>query len=266
MPVDWTKVQKGEYLKGLEGLFEGGSGGGGDPLAAEKLAALIQERDERREERKEGRQLTGMQNLGKRVETQKIPETGAAIKEVGAITKGGSDIKSYGGKSWVPTTLVELMEGRKVPFTDYTPFPEGSTQERQAVSALGTVIRHPLFGATLTPQERADFEEGFGTIKTALDPAQRRAALNRITSMYNSKIKNIRGSFPEVFDQFNKETGGTLEEIPLFGDQPVTKPEAEHTGVNTHPQKPLVKPEPQSLSIDQKQKRLQELRAKRGMK
>ena len=154
----------------------------------------------------------------------------------------------------VPTSIVELLEGKKAPEflqnlgMPETPFPTGAVQQRQTMTAVKTMIRHPIFGSQLTALERKDFNEGYGALKTG-DVNQARDAYNRIIKLYNRKMSTLKaGADPDAWARLQQSGKIPAESYPLL----------EAPGMGTLPGDPQAQEDPNADMTDD-QKELMEL-------
>ncbi len=149
--------------------------------------------------------VTGM---GKRVEQQDIPGAVSQLKGVGSsIPPKGEPFKSYGPlKNIIPDMAVAPLEHMGF-------MKKGASAERQSIGALKSMTRHPLYGSSLTPNEKGDFENSFGAPIGASED-QLRSNIERMQSIPVEAMSNIEASTtPKAVERFREQGGLSSEQI-----------------------------------------------------
>lgn len=141
------------------------------------------------------RQENKIESLSKFYDKTGLPELESTFEKSAAGLTPEAIKQAYGGgKGIVPNKLMEFFDK------------EGAST-RQKMEALKSFVRHPLFGATLTGQERAAFEEGFGGgfLKR---PEALQEAIDRMKSILESQKKNVTAGYkPEVVKEWEQRRG-----------------------------------------------------------
>lgn len=173
---------------------------------------------QRLKEIEEERQRRGLESMGRRVEKEQIPSAAQSIAEVNAaLPPEGEPLKSYGPiLNAVPNWGVSVGEAIGA-------LPKGARQERQAMEAAKGLVRHPLYGATLTEQEKQAFESAYGA-PIGGSEADIRAAVRRMTEIPKSALKNIESSTsPSIVKTFREQGGLSSDSVGVNQDPEIRR-------------------------------------------
>lgn len=165
---------------------------------------------------------------GQRIEKADIPGAAGQLKEVkDALPPEGQPLRSYGPMmNILPNWAVSAGENLGL-------IPEGARKERQAMEAAKAMVRHPLYGATLTGNEKQSFETAFGAPIGGSEEDVRNA-VRRMENIPIDAMRNIESSTRPAAMQRIKERGGmgtdeltkmlrgSPEQAPAGGSAPLT--------------------------------------------
>ena len=191
-----------------------------DLLRALAIKSAIDERESRRTEREDERTERAVTTAGGRIEKEDIPGTVSQLKEIrDALPPEGQPLKSYG--PWLnalPNWAVSGGEALKV-------LPEGARRERQAMEAGKALIRKPIFGATLTPQEKASFDTAFSA-PIGGSEADVRNAVRRMEQIPIETMRNIESTTrPAAMSRIKERGGMTTDKLTkMLTPIPATAP------------------------------------------
>lgn len=174
-----------------------------DPLAAllagERLAMQREKEDDK-----------AVQVLSKRVEQADLAPAQAALEGLGQSVKEKGI--AFGGISAnIPAWATAI--GEKVGLAK-----QGAAEQVQHIEQLKSFQRSKLYGASLTPGEKASFEKAFGIMATGT-PEERKRALITMQNIYNKAVQNVAAGSPERIRQKYADQGGiNLSPVNAFGD------------------------------------------------
>lgn len=204
-------------------------------LAQRRQAELDEERQYRRTERREARDLAqaekqerGAERLAKSIEQGDYSKLGAELGQLRqSIQEKG--FQTSGVKAATPKFILSPLESMGM-------VGEGSVAQKEHLAGLQSFVRKGLYGVALTPPEKRDFTEAYKTAITASGEDAKRA-VNRMIELYNKGMANLRaGHRPEVQSLYEQRNPGALQPVPLVGG-------LQSVGIGT--QQPPAAPAPQ---------------------
>lgn len=152
--------------------------------------------------------------MGNRIEKEGIPAAANAMQDIARALPGeGEELKSYGGplglKALIPDGLVRVGESMGL-------LAKGAGEERAAMEAAKGLVRNPLYGASLSENERKSFDSAYGGgLGTTSD--QVRKATQRMAGVPISALQNIEQSTrPQAAQRYQGRGGLTSDKLRSF--------------------------------------------------
>ena len=155
------------------------------------------------------------QKLSKQLAEQKIPETGQMLEQLGTSVKNRGFAVSPVSAALGPklTSAVEQYAPQKL--ANLLGVKPGASEQLQAFEGLKAFRRNPLFGASLTANERQSFDDAFG-IYSVGTPEQKQNALMQMQDIFNRAQSNVAAGYaPKVKEAYKREGGTGLSPANL---------------------------------------------------
>lgn len=184
------------------------SPGGGVTLGEREpdpLRALLQQ--QQMQQKKDESLQKGVERYGERIKESKIPERQEVAEGLASsIKKKGLAIGPISSKLPSVVTSVGEQLGLAKP---------GVTEQKQNLEAMITFVRHPVYGASLTGNEKRSADEAFNIV-TGASRGNREAALQKLFNLYNQALSNVKATAsPEISAEYEKRGGLKLNPIDL---------------------------------------------------